>query len=966
MRPQRIDRYEILDELGHGALGAVYLGRDPVLERPVVIRLLPSQLASTFQFQEELRQLARLNLPGLVPIYNFGVENQQAYIITRLMQGGSLADRLRQGPLAETEAARIIAGLAYALDEVHRRGIVHRDLKPGNILFDEDGHPYISDFGIIKLTESNEASTGSSVIGTPAYMSPEQVRSAKIDGRSDIYALGVILFEMLTGTLPYVGSPPLAVALKHTTEPVPRLSDFKPGLSRDYDDIIARAMAKDPEARYTTAGALATAVSQAAGYRERQMGRPSPPSTPLPSFEAPMTSPLVEPEPLASTQEAVPIAPDSVRPETSMQSPAEVSEPLATTQEMASMAPESAPPPAGAFPPILTNVLNLLLPRRKHMVSTGFAVPLQADRPLPLHHPLQAGQPYYFWLEVGEAVRGSIETKPTPLPVEKLPPQARLTVTVFAFEGEIEIASGGDVGVIQLQADGSVVVLRQPAERYESITERRLFFPVRTPEHAGVFRLRCNIYYEQTLVQSRLVHARVSLRPDSIGERILSLLALIARQRVLRSTVDYTLSQRLDPAHLDHLSSHRLSLMLNDNGDGTHGFRFFGADQFKSDANFDGQELQDLIQQARGALRLAAWGDEGIWQRQTYRYSGPLDLPRLTGDLIRFAVRGYRFYDQIVNRLAGDARQAERLAQLMRPSGRVQIALKESARHVLPAALIYDCPLDTGLHSAEYTLCQEFLRALTGTSALEECRCFQGNCPNWENDRVVCPSGFWGYRHMLGLPLSVGKGADVAVDITYQDRLEFTVGVSTDPAFSLRPVHEQTLQHLRPDLGWNYAATRDLTLRLLKETRPHLVYFYCHGGLANNVPYIQVGTPSEHGITRDNLRAKKIRWDTPRPLVFINGCHTAALEPEQALEFISAFIENAQAAGVIGTEITVFEPLACAFAEEFMRRFIVEGQTIGQAVRGARLALLKNGNPLGLAYIPFVVASLRLIQESSR
>ncbi len=154
--------------------------------------------------------------------------------------------------------------------------------------------------------------------------------------------------------------------------------------------------------------------------------------------------------------------------------------------------------------------------------------------------------------------------------------------------------------------------------------------------------------------------------------------------------------------------------------------------------------------------------------------------------------------------------------------------------------------------------------------------------------------------------------------------------------------------------------TRDETLRLLKTTTPHLVYFYCHGGLnKNDIPYIQVGGPEERGITRDNLRAYEIEWDDPRPLVIINGCHTTALEPEKAIEFVSAFIE-CSASGVIGTEITIFEPLACAFAEECLRHFL-QGVPIGEAVRRARLALLQTGNPLGLVYVPYVLPSLRLV-----
>ncbi len=598
---------------------------------------------------------------------------------------------------------------------------------------------------------------------------------------------------------------------------------------------------------------------------------------------------------------------------------------------------------------------------QERIVSTGFAPDPQPDAPLQTDTPLACDQPYYFWLEVGAPVVESIEETPTALPVEHLPPEARLKVALFTFEDEIEITPGADVGELQLLPNGSVRVARQPTQlpatlQDPDLPKRRLFFPVRAPGREGVFRLRCNIYYEQILVQSRLIYAHTMREPHPVAH-------------ALRSVLEYTLTHTLQPGHLTRLAPHRLSLMLNSNDDGdqtslgTHSFRFFGAQEFKSNASFDGQELQDLIQQARGALRRAAWGDEGPWGKgKSYRYDKPRDLEQLRGDLVRLAIRGYRFYDVIINRLVGGFDQADELAELMRQSGLVQIALKGSARHVLPAALFYDYSFDTNADLTSYTLCPAFLDALDGQESLEEYECFKGNCPSRGQETVICPSGFWGYRHCLGMPLSVGNAPDVPSEITYQQGPQFTVGVSTDDDLWQRPAHEQVLQKLHQALGWNYAATRDDTLRLLKETSPHLVYFYCHGGIANNVPYIQVGPEDERGITRDNLRFKRIRWDDTRPLVFINGCHTTALTPEVALEFVSAFVENAAASGVMGTEITIFEPLACAFAEGFLHRFLA-GVPIGEAVRGTRLALLKAGNPLGLVYIPFVMASLRMVER---
>lgn len=603
------------------------------------------------------------------------------------------------------------------------------------------------------------------------------------------------------------------------------------------------------------------------------------------------------------------------------------------------------PPPgsAGAVPPSPA--------ARERTVSTGFASEWGPGHPLDPDAPLAPSTPYLFWLEVGEPVLGSIEETPTELP-PTLPVGATLTVAVFALDDRLTVTPGADVGELRLEADGRVAVTRAAATELgippgSKLDLRRLFFHVRTGERPGTARLRCNIYYEGVLVQARLITAEVQAN----GER---------REGALRSTVDYTLAPSLDPARLAELLPHRLSVLINESADGSHDFYFLGERGFKNSASFDGQELQNLIARARGSLRRAAWGDADEWaEGKAYRYEG-FNLERLESDLCRFALSGYRFYDAIVNRLAGGYEGVAPLAEMMLRPGLVQIASRESPRRVIPAALIYDYPLDTTAAVDDYELCPTLADALVQQRPLEEVACFRGECPSRSADTVVCASGFWGYRHALGLPVSVaGTAPDLPGEIGYSDGPHLAVAVSTDPAFVLRAGHEQKLRALRAGIDWRYANTRAQALSLLKEGGAEVVYFYCHGGVAEDVPYIQVGPLDERGITRDLLRREAIRWSSPRPLVFINGCHTTALEPERAIEFVSALVENAQASGVIGTEITVFEPLASAFAEECLRRFL-DGDPIGEAIRAARLALLAEGNPLALAYIPFATAGLRL------
>ncbi|HRQ37701.1 MAG TPA: protein kinase [Chloroflexota bacterium] len=266
MVPETIGRYRIQAELGRGGMSTVYLAHDPHFEREVAVKLLPVELSHhpTFRkrFEREAKVVAALADPAIVPVYDFGEEKGQPYLVMRFMPGGSLAERLHQGPLSLANAAFIIGRLAPALDEVHAHKVVHRDLKPSNILFDQRGEPYISDFGTVKMTKATTQLTDTGgAVGTPAYMSPEQIQGeAELDGRSDIYTLGIILYEMLSGKHPYQSNTPIAVAVKHMFEPTPRILDARPDLPPEIQTIVNKAMAKQPDDRYDTAVAFAQAI----------------------------------------------------------------------------------------------------------------------------------------------------------------------------------------------------------------------------------------------------------------------------------------------------------------------------------------------------------------------------------------------------------------------------------------------------------------------------------------------------------------------------------------------------------------------------------------------------------------------------------------------------------------------------------------------------------------------------------
>ena len=268
-QPNKIGRYEIRAAIGRGSMGTVFRAYDPFVRREVAVKMLPVELVQNtemrLRFEREAQMLAQIEHPAIVPIYDFGEQDGQPYIVMRYMGGKSLAEHIDKNPIPVGEVVRIIDCLATGLDKAHSRGIIHRDLKPSNILFDEEGNPFIADFGIAKLLQSSVPLTKTAeVMGTPAYMSPEQVRGeSDLDSRTDIYAFGVILFEMLCGKLPYVADTPYSQMVKHIMEPVPDVLALNPCLPPGCQAVIARAMAKRKFARFATAGELAKALTAA-------------------------------------------------------------------------------------------------------------------------------------------------------------------------------------------------------------------------------------------------------------------------------------------------------------------------------------------------------------------------------------------------------------------------------------------------------------------------------------------------------------------------------------------------------------------------------------------------------------------------------------------------------------------------------------------------------------------------------
>jgi eukaryotic-like serine/threonine-protein kinase len=261
-------RYRLQQRLAVGGMGSVHVALDERLGRPVAVKLLREELAveAAFveRFQREAHAAAGLSHPNIAQVYDYGRDGDQHFIVLELVEGTDLAKLLNErGRLAPEGAVRVATQVCAALSAAHTAGIVHRDIKPGNVIVSPSGQVKVTDFGIARALGQTPLTHTGTVMGTAQYLPPEQARGEPAGPASDLYSLGVVLFQMLTGSAPFTGDSPVAVALRHLHESIPAPSDSAPGIPPALDDIVIRATAKDPSQRFVDAGQMADALEQA-------------------------------------------------------------------------------------------------------------------------------------------------------------------------------------------------------------------------------------------------------------------------------------------------------------------------------------------------------------------------------------------------------------------------------------------------------------------------------------------------------------------------------------------------------------------------------------------------------------------------------------------------------------------------------------------------------------------------------
>jgi len=480
-----------------------------------------------------------------------------------------------------------------------------------------------------------------------------------------------------------------------------------------------------------------------------------------------------------------------------------------------------------------------------------------------------------------------------------------------------------------------------------------LRIPVRAPKARGRYRIRVALYHDNNLLQSVLLHVQVG--PAS------------QRQRgpTVTAEVEFALMDSVVDPH--QLPGRTVNILCNATDDGTHTFQVVGQ-ALKKTFDFGEGEMRTAVDAARETLNeLAADRSSG---EQKYRFDEKnVGRPnQFEAGLLKLAESGYALFSSIVTD-QDRAFEGELLAALGNRAT-IQVASTKSARYVFPWSMVYDHPFIVGVSKV---VCPQFLTDLRTGIELSTAVCFKQGCPHRLDKTVVCPSGFWGFKHVLEQPWSVKAAPDplgpstIVTELTGGPPSVLLGGlVALSRDLSQAGDHEKEVGDPKLPVGkaWHLLikdTKAEILLHLQAAGQLHLplIYFYCHGRRAGKRTWLGIGTGEE--LVPGDLKASEIDWRGASPLVVINGCHTVDLTPDDLLNF-NQVLAWCGAAGVVGTEISIPEVLARDFAMDFLVR-LANHEEVGEALRSYRFSLLQRLNPLGLAYTPYCSASLHLVRH---